>query len=79
MITHIGELDNDPNAPGLRHNRFADAQGLNRFDRANHFFNVASQLAAINNLEFNWKLHINDTKGHDFEQATQNIGNLLFN
>ncbi len=79
LIIQVGELDNDPNALGLRHNSFADAQGLNRLDRADHFFNVASQLAAINNLEFNWELHINDTTGHDFEQATQNIGNLLFN
>ena len=37
----IGENDNDPNDSGLRRNSIVDQQGVNRFTRANYFYNLA--------------------------------------
>ena len=42
----IGENDNDPNDSGLRRNSIVDQQGVNRFTRANYFYNLAA-IAAI--------------------------------
>ncbi len=79
LIVQIGEQDNNPNASALRHNEFADAQGLNRLERANHFFNVASQLVEDNNLDSNWDFFINKGVGHDYIIASQKGADLLFN
>lgn len=79
LIVQVGELDNDPNALGLRHNQFADAQGLNRWERAQYFFNTASQLANNNNLSFNWTLIINEGADHDFELACRKGADVIFN
>ena len=79
LTIQIGELDNDPNSAGLRHNQFADAQGLNRLERANHFFDEALQLSQENNLEFNWDLYINEGGTHDYLTASESAANLIFN
>lgn len=79
LTIQIGELDNDPNSAGLRHNQFADAQGLNRLERANHFFDEALQLSQENNLEFNWDLHINEEGTHNYLTASESAANLIFN
>ncbi len=79
LIVQVGELDYDPNASALRHNDFADAHGLNTLERANHFFNVASQLAEDNNLDFNWELFINSGVGHDYIMASEKAADLIFN
>jgi hypothetical protein len=79
VFIQIGNLDNDPNASALRHNIFADAQGLNRLDRAQYFFDKIAVLAQENNLEFQWELHIKEGADHDFEIASQNAADLIFN
>lgn len=79
LTIQVGNLDNDPNASGLRHNQYADSQGLNRLDRALHFFNTASQLSVSNNLEFNWELYINQDADHNYEIACEKAADLIFN
>jgi len=79
LTIQIGELDNDPNSAGLRHNQFADAQGLDRLERANYFFDKALQLSQENNLEFNWDLHINEEGTHNYLTASESAANLIFN
>lgn len=79
MIIQVGSLDNNPNASGLRHNQFADAQGLNRLDRAQHFFNTASVLAQNEDIEFQWELRINDGADHDYITACEKGAELIFN
>ncbi len=79
LIIQIGEIDNDPNSTGLRHNQFADAQGLDRLERANYFFDKALQLSQENNLEFNWDLHINEEGTHNYLTASESAANLIFN
>ncbi|MDB9720882.1 hypothetical protein OAA67_03295 [Winogradskyella sp.] len=79
LIIQIGSLDNNPSASGLRHNQFADAQGLHRLERANYFYNKANTLAISNNLDLQWQLHINDGADHNYEIASQNAADLIFN
>ena len=79
LTIQIGELDNDPNSAGLRHNQFADVQGLNRLERANHFFETALQLSQENNFELNWNLYINEGTAHDYLSASESAANLIFN
>jgi len=75
----IGSEDNDPNAAGLRHNPQADAQGLNRFSRAYHFFNFAQGHAQTNNLPFNWQITTAEGLNHNYIFAVQYAADLLFN
>lgn len=79
LIVQIGDLDNDPNASSLRHNQFADAQGLNRLDRAQHFYNTANALAQNETLDFQWEFHINEGADHNFIIACENGSELIFN
>jgi hypothetical protein len=79
LTIQIGGLDIDPNSSGLRHNQFVDVQGLNRLERANHFFDEALQLSQEYNLEFNWDLYINEGRTHDYLTASESAANLIFN
>lgn len=79
VIVQVGALDNNPNASGLRHNEFADAQGTNRLARAQYFFSTASQLAASQNIDFNWELNINEGADHNYIFAIQHASDLIFN
>lgn len=79
LIIQVGENDNDPNSPGLRHNQFADAQGLNRLERAVNFFEFSQNLAQEQTISFNWELYINNDADHDYITASQSAADLLFN
>ena len=79
LTIQIGSLDNDSGASGLRRNAQADAQGNNRFDRANHFYNEGSQMATSNSLPFNWSLYINPGKDHNYIEASKSGADLIFN
>jgi len=74
----VGAKDNDPNSASLRHNAQADAQGLNRLDRANYYFNTSKNLAAGRNELFNWKFSIVPNAGHDFALTSNFAMNLLY-
>ena len=72
-------MDNDPDFPGLRHNEFADAQGLHRVDRATHFYNQAQNFAQTNSLSFNWTLNIINGLSHDTGDSIEYGCDLIFN
>lgn len=74
----IGSNDDDANAAGLRHNDQADAQGLNRLDRANYFFTFAKNHAIANATPFQWKLTTVQGLNHNYIPAVQNAADLLF-
>ena len=78
LIIQVGDLDNDPNSPGLRHNEFADVQGLNRLERGRYFFEMAQQLAATKSLTFQWKYMELKDVAHDYNAASQQAADLLF-
>lgn len=62
----VGEDDDDPNSAGLRHNSYADAQGLNRFDRAHHFYNRSAAIAKAAGQTFVWRLHVVPDIAHSY-------------
>lgn len=68
----VGSNDNDENAPGLRRNDIVDLQGLNRLDRAQHFYDEAQNSATSLSSAFNWEHHILPNVGHEF------MGNSYF-
>ena len=74
----IGSGDNDPNSAGLRHNDFADAQGLHRLDRANHFYDQSKGLASSLGITSNWELVILPDVGHDYEATSSAAAVLLY-
>jgi len=79
LYIQVGALDNDPNSVGLRHNEYADAQGLNRVTRAVHFFETGQNISESNNYDFNWSLHIIQGAGHNQIPNADNACNLMFN
>ncbi|MFZ6051833.1 alpha/beta hydrolase family protein [Halocola ammonii] len=66
----IGSADNDPNAPGLRHNIYADAQGDDRLERAQYFYNENLATAQSLNISWNWNYQLLPNVGHDFEATS---------
>ena len=79
LYIQVGALDNDPNSVGLRHNEYADAQGLNRVTRAVHFFESGQNIAESNNYNLNWSLHIIQGAGHNLIPNADNACDLMFN
>ena len=79
LYIQVGALDNDPNSAGLRHNEYADAQGLNRVTRAVHFFESGQNIAETNNYNLNWSLHIIQGAGHNLIPNADNACELMFN
>jgi len=79
LHVQVGSQDNDPNSPGLRHNAQADAQGLNRLDRANHFYNFAYDYAQENAIPFQWQFTIALGLNHDYPPAINYAADLIFN
>lgn len=78
LIVHLGENDNDPNSPGLRHNTILDnQQGLNRFVRGNYFFNFSMSAADDLNTSFDWELHTVADVGHNAQQMANNALDYL--
>jgi pimeloyl-ACP methyl ester carboxylesterase len=78
LIVFYGELDTDPNSPGLRHNAQADAQGLHRAERAEYFHQRSQELAEAQNLDFAWSLRSTPGVGHDGFLMSQRAADLLF-
>ena len=72
----VGALDNNPNSAGLRHNEYADAQGLNRVTRAVHFFETGQNIAESSNYNFNWSLLIIQGAGHNLIPNAENACDL---
>lgn len=79
FFIQVGENDTDENNSGLRHNQHADNQGMNRYDRANYFFDTTKSFAQFNSINFNWELHTILNRGHDFAPACSFAADLMFN
>ncbi|WP_339838240.1 hypothetical protein [uncultured Flavobacterium sp.] len=77
VYIQVGENDDNPNDSGLRHNEYADAQGLNRKERAIYFFQFCQQLSVP--TSFNWSFHFIENADHDYIKASEKAATLLFN
>ena len=65
LIVALGELDNDPAAPYLRHTDEAEAQGPHRLARGLAFIAAAEQAAQRNDWPLRWQLERVAGAGHD--------------
>lgn len=74
----VGALDVDPNSFNLRHTAEADAQGNNRVQRAQYFFQQSAQLAQEANSSFNWRFSVWPGVGHDLEASADFAFDLLY-
>lgn len=79
VYLQVGENDDNPNAAGLRHNEFADAQGLNRKERAINFYQYCEELSQYRNIPFNWNFNTINNTDHNYILASESAANLLFN
>jgi len=78
LVVMIGDRDTDPNSAGLRHTPEADAQGLNRFDRAGYFVDRSIALAADANEELSWTREEIPGVGHNSSLMSQRAADFLF-
>lgn len=63
----VGSLDTDPNSAGLRNTSEAVAQGENRLERGQNFYNYAASSASNLNSFLNWDFYIVPNVAHSFQ------------
>ena len=78
MTIMVGALDNDPNAPGLRHTDEAELQGAHRIERATNFYEHSIAMSEEINTPFNWSLQVIPDIGHDFESMAPLASEYLY-
>ncbi len=74
----VGALDTDPNSFDLRHTPEADAQGINRLQRAQFFYQKGGQGAQESGEPFNWRYSVWPSVGHDLEASAEYALELLY-
>ena len=74
----IGSEDNDPNASGLRQTQEADAQGLNRYDRAHFFLGRGISISGQSQIPFSWSLEVVPQVGHSGKEMGSFAINMLY-
>lgn len=65
LMVMLGDQDNDPESPSLRHTPQADAQGLNRYDRGIFFLQLANTLAKQRRIKSRWRYNVVPGVAHD--------------
>jgi len=66
VLILVGSEDTDENSAGLRHTPEADAQGLNRYDRAQFFYARCAQRGQQIQADFNWDLQVSPGVNHSY-------------
>ncbi|MEM9052844.1 MAG: hypothetical protein AAGC47_12395 [Bacteroidota bacterium] len=74
----VGLLDTDPNSFNLRHTPEADAQGLNRLERAQYYFSESRAIAKSLGHEYNWNYNSASNIGHDGDQMASFAMSILY-
>lgn len=74
----VGANDTDPNSASLRHTAEADAQGLNRVERAQYFYQESRQLAIDAALPINWSYQSVPNADHDAELVLRYAADVLY-
>ena len=78
LIIHIGTNDNNPNDPSLRKTPEANAQGLNRLERAFYFFSESDSISNSKNYNYNWEIHQVDNVGHNHNLMASYAATFLY-
>ena len=79
MYVIVGEDDVDPSSAGLRHTPEADAQGFQRLQRAQHFYQESRAVAVAEAHPINWVYQTVPNTDHDGEAMTKFAADLLYN
>lgn len=74
----IGSADTDITS-SVNQSKGANNQGLNRFQRANNFFNYTEMIVNQNNLEFNWSFQIVKGVAHSNTKMSKAAAEILLN
>ena len=74
----IGSADTDITS-SVNQSKGANNQGLNRFQRANNFFNYTKMIVDQNNLEFNWSFQIVKGVAHSNTKMSRAAVEILLN
>ena len=78
LIIHIGTNDNNPNDPSLRKTPEANAQGLNRLERAFYFFSESDSISNSKNYNYKWEIHQVDNVGHNHNLMASYAATFLY-
>jgi hypothetical protein len=78
LIIMSGGSDTDPNDPGLANFPLAEAEGKNRFERAESYYKAAEQEARHLNVSLNWEYHVVPGVGHDESGMAGPSAEILF-
>lgn len=78
MTVMVGAEDTDPNSAALRHTEEADAQGMQRLERAQHFYEESRIIAQASGLPFQWQYTTVANAGHDFNANATAAVNALY-
>lgn len=74
----VGTADTDPNSANLRHTPEADAQGNNRLERAQYFYQFALNQATSLGVGFAWNYASVPQADHDGATVIEYGANLLY-
>ena len=77
MLILLGDADTLRSA-ALRKTPEADAQGRNRFERGNHFFEYCREDAAARGVPFNWEIAYVPGSGHSDKKMSPEAARLLY-
>lgn len=77
LVVLLGEEDTIRDA-NLNKSVKADAQGINRFERGQHYFLDALMVANGNGFDFNWNLDTVPNAGHDKDEMAASAAYYLF-
>lgn len=70
FVVMLGDRDTDPNHPQLRKTPEAEAQGVNRFERGQNFFQAAESTARQLGAKFGWQLQIVPNAAHQNDKMS---------
>jgi len=74
---HIGSADTDISS-SVNQSEGANNQGLNRFQRANNFFNYTIKIVEKNDLNYNWSFLVVDGVAHSNSRMSKAAAEVIF-
>jgi pimeloyl-ACP methyl ester carboxylesterase len=74
---HIGSADTDISS-SVNQSEGANNQGLNRFQRANNFFNYTTKIVEKNDLNYNWSFLVVDGVAHSNSRMSKAAAEVIF-
>ena len=74
---HIGSADTDISS-SVNQSEGANNQGINRFQRANNFFNYTTKIVEKNDLNYNWSFLVVEGVAHSNSRMSKAAAEVIF-